>query len=376
MRDPPVELAALTGAIRAIHGAVIGLTHVVARRAVLLKIMGRRRRRKHLGGKAAHLQKRQMRRVDVAFERLQPVALAQPANDLAPRNRLLVPGTRSVGHRDRLDQLDDHWSCTHDHDYGRLLEIAMDRRHFVGVSAAASVLVATGHRARAQSAGNVRVLVFDVNETLLDLRALAPPFQTVFGDGALYSQWFAQVLQSALLTVAAGPYANFSQVARAALEMIAERRGVQLGDDDRSLILGTVRRLPSHPDVAPAFELLKEAGFRMATLTNSTPDVAEAQLTNAGLKAYLERVMSVDAVQSLKPAPKVYQYAAEQLGVLPGELRLVAAHSWDVAGAMRAGCKAAFVARPGMVLDPLYPAPDIVGPDVLSVARQIVALGG
>jgi 2-haloacid dehalogenase len=76
-------------------------------------------------------------------------------------------------------------------------------------------------------------------------------------------------------------------------------------------------------------------------------------------------------VQRLKPAPKTYQMAAERLGVPLGEIRLVAAHAWDIAGALRAGC-AAFVARPGMVLDPLVPAPDVVGADMGEVAEHIL----
>jgi 2-haloacid dehalogenase len=66
--------------------------------------------------------------------------------------------------------------------------------------------------------------------------------------------------------------------------------------------------------------------------------------------------------------------AAERLGVPIGGLRLVAAHAWDVAGALRAGAAAAFVARPGMVLDPLAPAPDVVGRDLVEVAERIIAL--
>ena len=220
---------------------------------------------------------------------------------------------------------------------------------------------------------NHHVLVFDVNETLLDLRALAAPFENVFGDGAIFSQWFAQVIQSALLTVVTGPYQDFVQVGRSALDMLAERRGLVLDDEQRNLILGTMRTLPPHPDVIPALEILKDAGFRMAALTNSPPQLAEAQLTHAELTPFMERIMSVDAVQSLKPAAKVYEYAAEQLGIKPAKMRLIAAHSWDVAGAMRAGCAAGFVARPGMVLEPLFPAPDIIGADMISVAEKIVA---
>ena len=220
---------------------------------------------------------------------------------------------------------------------------------------------------------NRHVLVFDVNETLLDLRALAAPFENVFGDGAIFSQWFAQVIQSALLTVVTGPYQDFVQVGRSALDMLAERRGLVLDDEQRNLILGTMRTLPPHPDVIPALEILKDAGFRMAALTNSPPQLAEAQLTHAELTPFMERIMSVDAVQSLKPAAKVYEYAAEQLRIKPAKMRLIAAHSWDVAGAMRAGCAAGFVARPGMVLEPLFPAPDIIAADMISVAEKIIS---
>ena len=91
------------------------------------------------------------------------------------------------------------------------------------------------------------------------------------------------------------------------------------------------------------------------------------------MRGYFEQVLSVDRVRRLKPAPEVYLMAATSLGVSVGAMRLVAAHSWDVAGALRAGCAAAFVSRPGKVLDPLAPAPDVVGPDLEAVAAGIVA---
>lgn len=221
-----------------------------------------------------------------------------------------------------------------------------------------------------------RVLVFDVNETLLDLRALAPHFERLFGSGEVLHQWFGQVLQSALLTVVTGQYSDFGKVGRAALDMVGARHGVKIGDAERTAIVGGMRTLPPHPDVKPAFEKLKAAGFRMATLTNSPAAVADAQLGNAGLKPYLDSILSVDSVHSLKPAAKVYHFAAESLGIAAADLRLIAAHSWDVAGAMSAGCAAAFVARPGMVLDPLFASPDIVEPDLLRVAERIIAAGG
>jgi 2-haloacid dehalogenase len=217
-----------------------------------------------------------------------------------------------------------------------------------------------------------RVCVFDVNETLLDLGALDPHFERVFGDAGARRAWFLQLLQSALVATVTGVYSTFGTIGAAALEMVVEREGVDLSEEDKQEILGGMRELPPHPEVAESLERLREAGLRMATLTNSTQQIAEAQMENSGLRGYFEQILSADAVKRLKPAPEPYRMAAESLGVEIGQVRLVAAHSWDVAGALRAGCAAAFVARPGMVLDPLVERPDVVGVDLREVADRIL----
>jgi 2-haloacid dehalogenase len=217
-----------------------------------------------------------------------------------------------------------------------------------------------------------RVCVFDVNETLLDLGALDPHFERVFGDAGVRRAWFLQLLQSALVATVTGVYSTFGTIGAAALEMVVEREGVDLSEEDKQEILGGMRELPPHPEVAESLERLREAGLRMATLTNSTQQIAEAQMENSGLRGYFEQILSADAVKRLKPAPEPYRMAAESLGVEMGQVRLVAAHSWDVAGALRAGCAAAFVARPGMVLDPLVERPDVVGVDLREVADRIL----
>lgn len=215
-------------------------------------------------------------------------------------------------------------------------------------------------------------LVFDVNETLLDLRGLDRPFEQVFGDATVRGEWFQQLLQSALVSTVTDAYADFGTIGRAALAMVAHRRGRQLRDVEVDQILGAVKRLPPHPEVADALERLRDGGYRLATLTNSTGAVAQAQLENAGLAPLFERIVSADTVRRLKPAPEAYHLAARELGIEVGELRLVAAHAWDVAGALRAGCLAAFVARPGTVLDPLAPSPDIVGADLDEIADALL----
>ena len=217
-----------------------------------------------------------------------------------------------------------------------------------------------------------RVCLFDVNETLLDLGALDPHFEQAFGDAGVRRLWFSQVLQSALVATVTGVYSDFGSVGAAALGMVAERQGVQLSEEDRQRILGGMRELPPHPEVRESLERLRDAGLRLATLTNNTRQVAEAQMESSGLRGYFEQILSADAVRRLKPAPEPYRMAAESLGVEVEGVRLIAAHAWDVAGALRAGCAAAFVARPGMVLDPLVERPDVVGADLREVADRIL----
>jgi 2-haloacid dehalogenase len=219
-----------------------------------------------------------------------------------------------------------------------------------------------------------RVQVFDVNETLLDLAAMDPHFERIFGDAGVRVAWFTQMIQSALVATVTGAYRQFGAHAMAALEMTAERAGVALGDDDRQAVAAQMRQLPAHPEVAGALGRLRDAGLRLAALTNSTEQVARAQLEHAGLIDLFELVLSADTVGRLKPAPEPYRMAAERLGVAVDQVRLIAAHAWDVAGAARAGCATAFVARPGKVLDPLVERPGIVGDDLAEVAEAILAV--
>ena len=221
-----------------------------------------------------------------------------------------------------------------------------------------------------------RVQVFDVNETLLDLAAMDQHFERIFGDAGVRVDWFTQMIQSALVATVTGAYRQFGAHAMAALEMTAERAGVELTDHDKQAVAVQMRQLPAHPEVAGALRRLRDNGLRLASLTNSTEEVARAQLEHAGLLDAFELVLSADTVGRLKPAPEPYRMAAERLGVAVDQVRLIAAHAWDVAGAARAGCATAFVARPGKVLDPLVERPGIVGADLAEVAEAILAVDG
>ena len=222
----------------------------------------------------------------------------------------------------------------------------------------------------------MKTILFDVNETLLDLAGLRPRFRTTFGSDELVAPWFGQLLRHSWAATLTDAYQPFDVLAVDALQMVSANAGTTLSDSEATYVVDGMRKLSPHPDVRPALTNLRNHGFRLVTLTNSPPQMLADQLSFADIRDLFDDTLSVGAVRKFKPHPDTYQYAADTVGVPIGDVRLVAAHDWDVSGAIRAGATAAFVARPGMMLIAVSVTPDIVAPDLHAVAAAIISIDG
>lgn len=222
----------------------------------------------------------------------------------------------------------------------------------------------------------MKTIVFDVNETLLDLRAMQPRFETALGSADLLGSWFGQLLRHSQVATLTDTYTPFDVLGVDALQLVAARVGIDLATDEATRVVDGMRHLPPYPDVRPAITLLRDHGFRVATLTNSPLRVLADQLANAEITDLFDTTMTIEPVRKFKPHPDTYRSGAQRLGITINEMRLVAAHDWDVSGAIRAGAAAAFVARPGMLLSAVSETPDIVEPDLETVAAAIIDIDG
>ncbi len=88
------------------------------------------------------------------------------------------------------------------------------------------------------------VIAFDVNETLLDLRALDPLFADALGDAALRPAWFAAMLQLSFVGGLTGNYVDFTTAQHAALQMTATRAGREISAPHADHIVDAMRQLP------------------------------------------------------------------------------------------------------------------------------------
>lgn len=217
------------------------------------------------------------------------------------------------------------------------------------------------------------ILLFDVNETLLDLSALDPLFQTALGDSRLRREWFLTLQTMWMTATIVNRYRPFNELAEAALETTGARHDRPLSRLDREAILNGVTKLPPHPDVPGALEQLAASGIRMAALSNGTRKGLTGQLRHAQIARFFEAVFSVDDVHRYKPAAEAYKYAAKQLGAARSRVDLVSVHSWDIAGARAAGLFTIFVRRPGHPANPADAKPHLEVADVGELARNIVA---
>ena len=218
-----------------------------------------------------------------------------------------------------------------------------------------------------------KVIIFDVNETLLSL----DPLKTSVGEALggredLLPLWFSTMLHYSLVETLSDQYHSFGEIGTAALMMVAETQGITLDvDEAKQSIVTPLRSLPPHPDVVEGLKALKAKGFQIVSLTNSSSIGVETQYKNAGLTEFFEKRYSVDSVKKFKPHPATYQMVLDDLGVKPEEVLMVAAHAWDLAGAQNVGLQTAFVKRPGKTLYPNVPKPDYVVSDLLELAKML-----
>ena len=225
--------------------------------------------------------------------------------------------------------------------------------------------------------GKPSVLIFDVNETLIDIESMKPLFKRVFGDECVLREWFGQLILYSMTLTLSGLYKDFFSLGQGLFEMVGATHKVKVKPADIEALKEGLLIMPAHADVKEGLEQLKDAGFRMVTLTNSPPSKGgKTPLENAGLADFFERQFSVETARAYKPAQVLYHMVAQELDVSPSACCMIATHVWDTIGAQSAGLAAGLLTRPGNapLLVPGLPQPNVVAPDLPALAAKMIKL--
>ncbi|MEW9798483.1 haloacid dehalogenase type II [Alteromonas sp. CYL-A6] len=219
-----------------------------------------------------------------------------------------------------------------------------------------------------------QVLVFDINETLLDIGALTPHIASVLnGDEKQVPLWFSTLLHHSMVDTVTHQQHDFLTIGVAALQMVAHAQGVAISEAQaRDVLSGPMTSLPPHPDVPDALRALRAAGFRLIAFSNSSASGLRLQLSNAKLTDYFDDVVSVEQTGFFKPFPEAYQWVLNKHQTDASAAMMVAAHGWDLCGAAAVGMLTAFVEREGKMPYPLGPAPTLSVTSLTALANHLI----
>lgn len=216
-----------------------------------------------------------------------------------------------------------------------------------------------------------QVLIFDINETLLDLTELRSVLADALGGSERLAEWFFRLLHGSLVANTTNSFRSFETIAVEALRAVALRQGNELSDDTARALVAGFRSLPPHPDVPDALARLEAGGFRLIALSNGSPTGIPAQLTNAGIVDRFEMIVSVEEAGRFKPDPAPYEVTLARIGASPADALMVASHDWDIIGARAVGIPGAFVTRPGVVWTVPHDLPELTPVDIAALASDL-----
>lgn len=206
-----------------------------------------------------------------------------------------------------------------------------------------------------QTVAKVKAILFDVYGTLLNpLSIEAQVSQFVPELGLQFvTLWRAKQLEYSWLLSLMNRYESFWQVTQRALTYTCHRFNVSLTPAQYQQLLDCWTHVAPFDDVMAGLAILQAKNIRLGVLSNGNPTMLEAGLTNAGLRPYLDPLLSVEAARIFKPSPRVYDLALQHFGPDPAHIGFVSSNSWDAIGATAFGFQVCWLNRANNVLDEL-----------------------
>jgi 2-haloacid dehalogenase len=219
----------------------------------------------------------------------------------------------------------------------------------------------------------VTTCVFDAYGTLFDVAAAARQMAEQPGQAKLArvwpklaADWRAKQLQYTWLRAITGEHVPFWDVTKDGLDWAMEAS--DLDDSElRETLLALYWELPAYPEVPEMLAVLKARGFTTAILSNGSPDMLDGAVDFAGVRNWLDDVLSVEEVGVFKPARVVYDMVGKRFGTAPDQVLFVSSNGWDAAAAAGYGFHTAWVNRAGEPMDRLAAKPGHVLADLTGI---------
>jgi 2-haloacid dehalogenase len=252
------------------------------------------------------------------------------------------------------------------------------RRELLGIAGTAigAYAVTGGDRlsAAVQNAGRIKAVALDAF-TVFDPRSVAAAVEEGFpGRGReLSATWQMRQFEYCWPRTLDRTYVDFWQVTEEAMVFAFKAARIDLQPGVRARLMDAWLALKPWPDSVAALGAMRDAGIRLAWVSNFTPTMLQVNTRTAGADGLFEHFLSTDAVQAFKPDPRAYRMAETAFGLPREQIAFAAFGGWDAAGARSFGLNTFWVNRLDVPMEELGAQPDATGRTLTELAKYVMA---
>ena len=198
---------------------------------------------------------------------------------------------------------------------------------------------------------NVKAIIFDAYGTLFDVNSAAEKCKDKIGDkwGGFANYWRTTQLEYTWLRSLMGRYKNFWQVTEDSLDK--SMKAFKIENSMRNELLNLYKTLSTFSEVKDTLKDLKEKKFKLAILSNGTPELLNQLVKSNNLDKFFDDIFSIEEVGVYKPDSKVYDIPIKKYQIQKNEVLFLSSNTWDVSGGGNYGYNSVWVNRNNNIFD-------------------------
>ena len=206
---------------------------------------------------------------------------------------------------------------------------------------------------------NIKAIIFDAYGTLFDVNSAAEKCKHKIGIKweSFSNYWRTTQLEYTWLRSLMKRHENFWQITEDSLD-----KSMKLFDIDVSIrneLLDLYRVLSPFSEVKIVLKKLLEKNYKLAILSNGTPELLNYLIKNNNLQNIFDDIFSIEEVGIFKPDYRVYDLPVNKYKIKKEEIMFLSANTWDVSGGGNYGYNSIWVNRSKNVFDNLDYEPSI-----------------
>ena len=196
-----------------------------------------------------------------------------------------------------------------------------------------------------------KAVVFDAYGTLFDVNSAAEKCKDKIGvKWEIFANfWRTTQLEYTWLRSLMKRHKNFWDVTEDSLDK--SMKVFNINKNMKNELLNLYKILSPYPEVKEVLEDLKKKNFKLAILSNGTPDLLNELVESNKLNNLFDDLFSIEEVKIYKPDPRVYEIPIKKYKIKSDEITFLSANTWDVSGGGNFGYNSIWVNRHNSVFD-------------------------